>query len=235
MGFFKDFINWVKESNSQEILLEQAEEIVEKLGKEKRGELYRIKGSQYYVDHIYEGYGLKIVIPSPMREEEKSVYVNYDGKRVLDYQTYKQGVWENVFSELYKSIDTIQDERKKERELLAMQYSILNILANITKLSGTITVGNGVKIVSYENTIGTYDIYDGTRYQVYKNEQLVFDGYRSDKHENKYTKYIPGTWEDDVAKYSEKNQRLRQQQYQQKINSEADERIKQLRKLRGQK
>ena len=238
MGFFKDFMNWANgstnESSQEKKLLKQAEEIVKKEGKEISGGIRCIKGRQYYVDKVYEGYGFKIVIPDPYRENEKGVYVNYDGKRVLDYKTYIQGKWEDVFSELYQTIDAKEYEIEKEMYLMIMQQCTLSALASITKSSDTIYIGNGIKIVTYENTIGSYDAYDGTDYRVYKDEELVCDYYKAATYGTKVRKYIPGSWEKEVDKYAEEVRKLRQQQEQQKADNAANERIKQLRKLRGE-
>lgn len=232
MGFFDSF-NKKDKKSIYDSKLEKARTIVARLGKEKNGGLYRIKGGQYYLDHVYEGYGLKIVKPDYRREEEKDVYVVYKGNRVLDYNTYIPGSWEGVFNELYQSIDAIIDEKRRERELLAKKDSLLTDIAFIPG-EGTINIGNGIKIIKYERWGGSYDQYDeGTNCQVYKNEELVFDAFYEKMYGsngNKHHVYIPGSWEEKVRQYA----KYAAEHEERKPDKEAIESIKQLRKIRGE-
>lgn len=234
MGFFSKLFG---SSPSGDPRFNMAKEIVDKLGEEKRTYSASLAlGGGYYQDHVYEGYGLKIVKPDYRHGENTDVYVNFNGQRVLDRKTYIPGSWEDVFNELYQDIGIILNERQRESNLLAHENSLLIYLCQILG-EGEIDIGNGVTINATHYTFGYYDEHDGgTNYQVYYNGNLVFSAYRGTIYkDDSYSHYEPGNWENILREYVDYSKYRKDIIRQQQNDNYASENIKKLRKLREKK
>ena len=238
MGFFDNFgkkDEWVVYGSR----LAKAEEIVNRLGEEKFGRNYLgTKIGHMCTDKVYEGYGLKIVKEEKGYTYEKDVYVKYKDKRVLGYNTYVPGPWEEILKELYKSIDAILDERTKRENLIKKKESIYFAILDITGREGQVDIGNGIVVGSAAWWSGSYDQnYEGSSSSVYDNGKLVFQKsmMSDDRHSgDPYITYIPGPWEDKVKQYAKYAKKARQQDQAQKYYEEMMEEVKKLRKLRGE-
>lgn len=238
MGFFDSF-NKKNKKSIYDSKLRKAEEIVNRLGEEKWGRTFLgSRTGRRCTDQVYKGYNLEIVKEEQGYTYEKDVYVNYKGKRVLDYEKYVSGPWEEVFNELYNSIDSILDDRINKERLVKKKESIHFAILDITGEGGRVDIGDGIIVGSSAWYGGGYDqIYEGSSSTVYKNGKLVFEKSMmfNDRHSgDPYITYVPGSWEEKVKEYAVYAKKTREKSKQQTLYDEAMEEVKRLRKLRGE-
>ena len=145
------------------------------LGKSKGG---REDSSYIPTNKYYSGYGLCISYFRD-RHSDYELKIDFNGKRVLDNNTFERGSWENVLGELTEVAYMIKrkEEIKKRQEenKRLMQLKLLNNLCKITVGNSEIDVDPTTKIVVKENTSGDYGEWlINTNYRIYDNEKVVF-------------------------------------------------------------
>lgn len=235
MGFFSKLFGGYENNDPR---FKMAIEVVDKLGEEKDTyDAGLALAGGYHHDHVYDGYGLKIVKPDISHGENTDVYVNFNGQRVFDRNTYIPGRWEEVFDELYKSIGVILEDRRYEADLLKKKQQILGYLCQIPVKDGRINISDEIEIESYDSISGYYDEhYNGTSYSVYVNGEEVYSAFRGNGlKDDKFYDYKPGTWEGDIKRFAQVSQQMAESNRQQQIDNYASENIKKLRKLRDKK
>lgn len=222
----------------------KASRIASMIGKEWLEDKHNHLAGKYYKNYVYEGYGFRIVLYDTSRNPSDRIHVtvDYNRQRVLDNTTYVHGPWENALTELYKSMPAILDKKRKEEDLYEKKEAIVDVLVGYPKEDGGTYIkgsdGKIVRVCSGDDYGGAWDhIYVGTEYCVYVNDELVFDAYRSRSADNNPTKhkvYVPGSWESTIRQGLKPAQDRAKQRKQQEEENEANDIIKQLRKLRGE-
>lgn len=240
MGFFDKLFGSRDDSKNNDPVIElttseKAGQIALILGERVSVRSYGRGGYSYNSDYHYRGYGFEIAIINPKNTTGETFYINYNNQRVYDSRTYVRGPWEEVLDELYKSISAISREKDKAKALEEKKLNINNILKDITKGTGKRNIGTNLCLESYE-CLGGYneDTYEGTWYRVWQDRDVVFDGHYFVSRANDCRTYKPGPWEEEIKKYAvyakQENQRIEKQAKQ----SEAKQKINELRKLRGE-
>ncbi len=235
MGFFSKLFGGHENNDPR---FKMAIEIVDKLGQEKEtydASLSLVGG--YHHDHVYEDYGLKIVKPDLSHRENTDVYINYNGQRVFDRNTYIPGRWEEVFDELYKSVGAILDDRRYEASLLKKKQQILKYLCQIPTKNRRISISDEIEIESYDDISGYYDEhYNGTTYIVYLNGEKVYSAFKGNGlNDDEFYVYKPGDWERYVQRFAAMSKQMVENNRQQRLDNYASENIKKLRKIREKK
>ena len=240
MGFFDKLFGSSDNSKDNDTVFElttraKARQIVLILGERVSVRSYGRGGYSYNSDYHYRGYGFEIALIDPKNTTGETFYINYNKQRVYDSRTYVKGPWEEVLNELYNSISAISREKDKAKALEEKKLNINNILKDITKKTKTIRITNNLKVESYE-CLGGYneDTYEGTWYRVWQDRDVVFDGHYFVSRANDCRTYKPGPWEEKIKKYAADAKQENQRREKQAKQTEAKQRIKEIRKLRGE-
>lgn len=230
MGFFSKLIGDYQKDTPQ---LKMAREIVDKLGEEKSVYDSGLSFSGgYHHNLVYEGYGLKIVKPDVDYTYGEGLYVNYNGKKVLDRNTYIPGLWEDLLKEIYISINAILADKREKAINKANGENILEILY-ISPIKDGDKIGNNISIEATSLYYGYEDEhYKGASYRVIENDKVVLSGVRNVDGEKTLSKYIPGSWEEEIKKYAKEAKLMEEQRKQQQEENCVRENIKRLRKFR---
>ena len=211
-----------------------AKDILESLGEEK--DTYSASlafGGGYYHDMCYEGYGLKIVDPDITRREEKGIYILFNEKRVQDSTTYHPGSWEEVLYELHARIPIILERRENQTRYLNRRNGILTMINQIAAFNDYVEVSDTIRIEGSDVCTGYDDEhYQGRKYTVYENEEIVFSGHKDMIYGDKFYKYTPGSWEEEINDCLYRTIEERKRKEIERTEALSADSLKQLRKLR---
>jgi hypothetical protein len=196
------------------------------------GEFYSISSLYDYDEPSYyskyDGYGLEIRATTDDKKNIQNISILFYGREVYtdERATYVEGAWEDVLKEIYTKIPVIQKNREEARQqnVIARQLykDVLSDLFN----SRIRNINSTLRLKKYD----TYDPNGGygntTTYheEVLKNDEVVFH-YETLGTSTFIAEYKPGAWENEIRGFHQKYKNH-------ETESERNEAIKQLRKLR---
>ena len=171
----------------------------------------------------YNGYGLNIVaydLPGYVYEDSETgklqefikkymnnIKIEYKGKKVFDSskEIYKEGIWEDVFKELYDKLDVLT--AKKEADYRRREHCSKLIKDVIMPLhyKGVGMINDSLRLHYYSeescrvNNCGSFET--DYHYTVLKDGKEVFHAVETSwAHFSMYS-YIPGDWENELKNH----------------------------------
>lgn len=231
----------VKKPTDYDRISSWANSVLYYLGKEKKEITYSIAPTaRYFVDTYYDGNGLHIVSPCSSRQllgNYSGLYIDFNGRRVFDNNTFERGLWEEVLEALYDAAPKIKErsdqERKEKEKLLNHQRGLLCLVSDIERRKSIDDLDSSIKIKSTENVSGYYDEWlNSINYSVYYFDDLVFNASVCTFDDNKYYQYTPGPWEYILEDYKRRKEAEDKRKAEEQERNFAQEQIKKLRKIR---